>query len=70
MNETDLTRNVQIMSRARTLATSGEFDTALEIVTELLREGCSDAPMLLSGGTVQLELNDLCARARKSRPAG
>lgn len=59
-----------IMMLARELAASAEYDNGPEILAELMRQGHADAPTFLSDGTIQLELNDLCTRARKSRPAG
>ena len=70
MAQADPPPSLGIMSRARELAATGKFESALEIQAELLREGQSDAPIFLNDGTIQLELRELCARARTSRPAG
>lgn len=70
MPDAEEPRSLRIMRLARELAASGDYDNAIEIEAEMLRQGCSDATTLLGDGTIQLELNELCARARKSRPAG
>ena len=70
MADAEQPRSVTVMSLARELAASGKYENAIEIEAEMLRQGCSGAPTFLVDGTIQLELNELCARARKLRPAG
>ena len=55
MAEDETSRSLQIMSLARELAASAEFDNDLEIEAELLRQGHSDAPTFLCDGTIHLE---------------
>ncbi len=62
--------SLKIMRVARALAASGQYDTADQIKAEMLRLGYSEANTFLRECTIALELNELCARARKSRPAG